>query len=212
VARESYQAGGVAYPDAKRGVAPAKIVVPVRHGKIVFRYGKYLIFTVLVVDMLIYLWGSTLNEALDSVGWLLLLATFEYESTTLDEAYASSWEKYAVMAVQTVGYGITLKVTVTYGLSHEWLDLANSILWLLVCVTIAYDIYAPGEFGSGEWRIRNAIKVGLYMALIACAVTWGVEAEWLDFLDASLWIVCFAVVELNIFEFEDPEEPAPSSG
>ncbi len=149
--------------------------------------------------MLIYLWGSTLNEALDSIGWLILLGTFEYESVTLNDDYGSHWEKYGLMALQTLGYGITLKVTITYGLDHEWLDLANSILWLMVCATIAYDIYAPGEFGSNEWRLRNAIKMALYMALVAVAVTWGVEHEWLDFFDACLWIVCFSVVELNIF-------------
>ncbi len=204
-------ASRTASPGPRRGPPPAKISVPIRHGKMIFRCGKYLIFTALIIDMLIYLWGSTLNEALDSVGWLLLLGTFEYESTSLQEDYASPWEKYALMAVQTLGYGITLKVTITYGLTHEWLDLANSILWLLVCATIAYDIYAPGEFGGAEWRVRNATKMGLYMALVACAVTWGVEQQWLDFFDACLWILCFAVVELNIFEFEEAEDPTLSS-
>jgi hypothetical protein len=195
----------------RRGAPPAKISVPIRHGKIIFRCAKYFIFSVLVIDMLIYLWGSTLNEALDSVGWLLLLGTFEYESISLEKQYGSPWEKYLLMAVQTVGYGITLKVTITYGLTHEWLDLVNSILWLLVCATIAYDIYAPGEFGGTEWRIRNALKMALYMALVACAVTWGVEQAWLDFFDACLWIVCFAVVELNIFTFEETEDPGLSA-
>lgn len=203
--------GQTAPPRAKRRAPPAKISVPIRHGKTIFHFGKYTIFGVLVIDMLIYLWGSTLNEALDSVGWLLLLGTFEYESASLEHDYDSPWEKYALMAMQTLGYGITLKVTITYGLHHEWLDLANSFLWLMVCATIAYDIYAPGEFGSGEWRLRNAIKMALYMALVACAVTWGVEGEWLDFFDACLWIVCFAVVELNIFEFEETEDPELSS-
>jgi hypothetical protein len=188
-----------------------KISVPIRHGKLIFRCAKYAIFSVLIVDMLIYLWGSPFNEALDSIGWLLLLGTFEYESTSLHEEYTGPWEKYLLMALQTLGYGITLKVTITYGLTHEWLDLANSVLWLLVCGSIAYDIYAPGEFGGTEWRIRNAVKMSLYTALVACAVTWAVEQAWLDFVDACLWIVCFAVVELNIFEFEETEDPGMSS-
>lgn len=195
----------------KRGVPPTKITVPIRHGKTIFKVGKYIIFSALIVDMLLFLFGATLNEALDSIGWLLLLGTFEYESTSLNEEYVGPWEKYLLMAVQTLGYGIALKVTVTYGLEHDWMDVANSTLWLLVCATIAYDIYAPGEFGSAEWRIRNAVKMALYMALVAVAVTWGVEEQWLDFFDASLWIICFAVVELNIFEFEETEDPELSS-
>jgi hypothetical protein len=188
-----------------------KISVPIRHGKTVFKTAKYTIFGLLVVDMLVYLWGSTLNEALDSVGWLFLLGAFEYESTSLHENYASTWEKYLLMAVQTVGYGITLKVTITYGVTHEWLDLANSILWLLVCASIAYDIYAPGDYEGAEWRVRNALKMTLYMALVAIAITWGVEGAWLDFYDAALWILCFAVVELNIFEFEEAAATEPSA-
>ena len=29
----------------------------------------------------------------------------------------------------------------------------------------------------------------------------------LDFYDAALWIACFAVIELNVFDHERPEEP-----
>jgi hypothetical protein len=190
-------------------LAEGKVFVPIRHGRTIFRVGKYFIFGVLTVDMMLYLWSSTLNEALDSIGWLLLLGVFEYESVSLRDDYGSSWEKFLLVALQILAYGIVLKVTITYGLALEWLDLANSVLWLLVCATIAYDIYAPGEFGSGEWRVRNGIKMALYTALVGCAVTWGIQEEWLDFFDASLWILCFALIELNIFQFEETDETAP---
>ena len=81
--------------------------------------------------------------------------------------------------------------------------MANAVVWLLVCAAIAYDMYAPGVYGGGEWRLRNAVKIALYATLVLIAVWWGIHADLLDFYDASLWILCFAVVELNIFHFED---------
>ena len=187
----------------QRQAAQKKISLPLRHGRLLFTISKYSIFSLLLIDMLAYFLTGTLNETLDSLGWLILLGVFEYESISLHQEYAGPWEKWVLMAVQTLGYGIAIKTMTGYGFEHEWLDLINAGLWLLVCCTLAYDIYVPGDFGGREWRIRNAIKMLLYMGLIACAVTWAVEAEWLDFVDASLWLLCFGLVELNIFEFEE---------
>lgn len=204
--------GKTGKPKPQRPAPQKKISLPLRHGRLLFKISKYSIFSLLLIDMIAFFITGTLNETLDSLGWLILLGTFEYESITLNQDYAGPWEKWLVMAVQTLGYGIAIKTTVTYGLDHEWLDLLNAGLWLLVCCTLAYDIYVPGDFGSQEWRIRNMLKMVLYMGLVACAVTWAVEQEWLDFVDAVLWLLCFGLVELNIFEFEESEvEPAAAA-
>lgn len=185
--------------------SPTKIAVRGRHWRRIFLVTKYAIFAALIIDLLVYLFTEPLNDALDSFGWLLLLGTFQYESSSLQQDYLGAWEKWLLIAIQTVGYGIALKTTVTYGLNHEWLDLANASLWLLVCASLAYDLYVPGAFEGMEWRIRNGVKMLLYMGLVACAASWGAEREWLDCLDACLWLLCFGLVELNIFEFEEGE-------
>jgi hypothetical protein len=196
--------------------APAKIAVRGRQWQRLYRVAKYTIFAALIIDLLVYAFTAPLNEALDSFGWILLLGAFEYESSSLHQDYIGAWEKWLLMAVQTIGYGIAIKVTITYGLERDWLDLANATLWLLVCCSLAYDLYVPGDFDGLEWRIRNGVKMILYMGLVACAVTWGARQEWLDCLDAALWLLCFGTVELNIFEFEEGEEivtaAAESSG
>lgn len=190
-------------PRPQRSAPHTKISLPLRHGRLLFKISKYSIFSLLLIDMIAFFITGSLNETLDSLGWLILLGTFEYESITLNQDYAGPWEKWGLMAVQTLGYGIAIKTTITYGLDGEWLDLLNAALWLLVCCTLAYDIYVPGDFGGREWRIRNALKMLLYMGLVACAATWAVERDWLDFVDAVLWLLCFGLVELNIFEFEE---------
>jgi hypothetical protein len=179
-----------------------------RYGATVFKVVKYALFALLALNVGLFLRHATLNEALDSFGWLILLAVFEYESSTLHQAYDSKWEKLALIAAQLIGYGIALHVAVTYARTQEWLDFANAVVWLLICGAIGYDMYAPGAYGAVEWRVRNGIKMALYATLVAIAILWAIEGDLLDFYDAVLWIFCFALVELNIFKFEEEDEPA----
>jgi hypothetical protein len=74
------------------------------------------------------------------------------------------------------------------------LDLANSILWLLVSASIAYDIYAPGDYGGTLMACWQCLQDGALHGARASAVTWGVEGACLDFYDAALWILWFALV------------------
>lgn len=180
-----------------------------------FRTFKYSVYALLTFNILLFLIHGTMHEALDSLGWVLLLATFEYESTSLDEVYASRTEKWGIFAVQCIGYGLAVYATWQYFAGGEWVDLLNAVTWLLVCAVLAYDVYSPGDYGGTEWKLRNAIKVALYSVLVGVAVWWGYEglregtglASLLDFYDAALWIACFAVIELNVFDYERPEEP-----
>jgi hypothetical protein len=174
-----------------------------RHGARLFRLLKYTLYALLAFNIYLFATRETVVEALDSLGWVILLGTFEYESSSLHENYSSKREQYALIGAQCIGYALALHAAAAYALAGEWLDLTNAVAWLLVCAAIGYDIYAPGDYGGREWRLRNAIKIALYGALVAIAVWWGVAGDWLDCYDATLWILCFAVVELNIFNFED---------
>jgi len=57
-------------------------------------------------------------------------------------------------------------------------------------------------FLSVHPHLFNAFKISFYIALLVIAVYWGISSDWLDFYDASLWILCFFMVELNIFKYE----------
>jgi hypothetical protein len=167
-----------------------------------FNAFKLVLYALLTINIGLFLRHGTLNEALDSLGWVLLLIVFEWETRTLDQEYLGLWEKIAIWVLQLVGYGLAINAARVYLISGEWLDFANATIWLLVCCTIVYDVFVPGEFGSLEWKIRNAFKISFYVALLVIAVYWGISSDWLDFYDASLWILCFFMVELNIFKYE----------
>jgi len=163
---------------------------------------KFVLYALLIINIGMFLRHGTLNEALDSFGWVLLLGAFEWETRGLGEEYLRQWEKIVIWILQLVGYGLAINAARVYFNNGEWLDFANAALWLLVCCTIVYDVFVPGEFGSLEWKIRNAFKIFLYVAILAIAVYWGITSDWLDFYDASLWILCFFMIELNIFKHE----------
>ncbi|RBP08205.1 hypothetical protein DFR50_12650 [Roseiarcus fermentans] len=179
---------------------------------------KVVVFALLALNVVVFLWNAPQHEAFDQLGWVILLSTFLYETSALDKAYASPLEKYGLYAALAVGYGLAIFACYSYWSAGDTLGFLNSCTWLSVCAVLAYDVYAPGEYGGLEWRVRNGVKIALYAALVAYAATWawrgfvsdGGLSGFLDFYDAALWIVCFAVIELNVFNFETSEE-APAA-
>lgn len=173
-----------------------------------FRIFKWSVYGLLAADIGLFVLTKGMAEVIDQIGWVLLIVTFEYETTSLDQDYAGRWEKFGLIAVQVLAYGLILDATWQYIVLAQWLDVVNAVTWLLVCAVLAYDVYYPGGYGRLEWRIRNGIKVTLYAVLVGCVAAWGLEQDWVNAWDALLWLLCFAVVELNIFRFETEESAA----
>jgi len=169
---------------------------------------KWSVYALLAVNIYLFLVHGTLGEALDSLGWVLLLMAFEVETSALDQPYAGRWEKMMVHGLRGTGYLLIAYATWSYFEAGMWLDLANALTWLAVCAMLEYDVYAPGEYGGTEWRVRNILKGVLYALLAGYAIWWGVTAEVLDFYDAALWILCFGAIEMNIVRHEVGEEGA----
>jgi hypothetical protein len=61
----------------------------------------------------------------------------------------------------------------------------------------------------GTFDLDRLIADGLDMVVGACALVWTIQGDKpLDAWDAWLWIVCFLVIELNVFGFQ---KAAPSA-
>jgi hypothetical protein len=123
------------------------------------------------------------------------------------------FEKVAITLLTLIGYGVIFFSAYSYYQESEWLDLANSITWILVILVLQYDVYFPGHYGHNEWTARNILKIALYGSLFVFAIIWGVQGEALDFYDSFLWISSFFVIEMNVFNFEHRfvEEESSSS-
>jgi hypothetical protein len=174
---------------------------------------KYTIYTLLAINIYLFAINGTFTETIDTAAWVLILALFEWETISLKEAYSGMFEKVAITLLTLIGYGVIFFSAYSYYQESEWLDLANSITWILVILVLQYDVYFPGHYGHNEWTARNILKIALYGSLFVFAIIWGIQGEALDFYDSFLWILSFFVIEMNVFNFEHRfvEEESSSS-
>ena len=84
-------------------------------------------------------------------------------------------------------------------------DVINASTWVLIVIILEADDWIKSRFET-DVRLAMALnfaKVTLYSFLLGCAIFWGFSGVILDFWDAFLWIVAFAFIELNVFDYRD---------
>ncbi len=88
----------------------------------------------------------------------------------------------------------------------RWLaltDVLNAVAWLLVAAVLELEVWVNVFFRRRNWlhSLHLGIKLILYATLAAAALYWWSAGTFLDFWDASLWIVAFAFIEMNVFRW-----------
>jgi len=88
------------------------------------------------------------------------------------------------------------------------IDLVNASNWIAILVILQMDVWLQlyGKLSERLMWISGGIKAVLYLILLTCAVLWGISGNFLDFWDAFLWILAFAFIELNLFEWHVEKE------
>lgn len=83
-------------------------------------------------------------------------------------------------------------------------DVINAGDWLIIVAFLEMEVWLQlrGKLSKAWLRTSTAIKAVLYTVLLACAIYWGIDGEFLDFWDAFLWLVAFVFIEMNIFEWQ----------
>jgi hypothetical protein len=169
---------------------------------------KYTVYTLLIINVWLLVRAAGADEfvpykAVDQVGWLLILAVFEWETRNPGEHGRRRLTGWPI-AIELLGYCFALYALANYWLDRNWLDVGNSLVWLAISATIWLDILRPVPVPGAAHRRRNAVKLGLYAATFACAVLWGIDGALLDFYDAALWILCFFAIEMNLLRLVAP--------
>lgn len=160
-----------------------------------FPWFKYSVYALLTINIYLFLQHATVREAIDSLGWVMLLLLFEWETS-----HAQTLPPRRVVAVlEALAYGLILFALLQFALhaTEKPLDLINGVTWLLVVLGIELDIRRPVSPETAAYRLRHRVKWCLYALLMLMAVLWGLRGEALNFYDAFLWILCFFAVELN---------------
>lgn len=167
-----------------------------------FAVFKSCVYSLLIIDAaLLYAFGNW-REVVEQSGWLLILGAFEWESRGLGRA-ANGRKHRIPLVLEICGYALASFSWAAYAQAAEWQNFANASLWLLIAAALAYDLHVSGDYGSIAWRLRNLGKTALYIGVAGIAFDWGLDGAWLDFWDATLWLTCFFVIELKVFDFEN---------
>ena len=136
-----------------------------------FRAFKWSVYGLLTLNLGLFLLFETFVEALDSLGWLVLLGVLEWESSTLGKP-RSAREKAALWATQGLGYATVVLAWAGYAREGMWLDLANASLWLGVVLALAFDVrFPPDTAHLRAHRSRQAARSVLYAGLTASSTS-----------------------------------------
>jgi hypothetical protein len=170
---------------------------------------KRIVFTLIAINVALFFLFETFTEGLDSLAWLVLLLFFEWETRRLDSDTKQRTHRAAahagrMLAYVMIFYSALSYSSAAYAAEHGRLDTWNSWTWITIVLLLELEVRLTHNFSRRGWWLRNALKTLLYGALFVYAALWGLEGEWLDCYDAILWILCFFVIELNVFKAESP--------
>lgn len=164
-----------------------------------FQAFKAVVYVALLANVGIFMWDADsvfAPKAIDQFGWVIILAVFEWETGRLQLGQALTRISPGALTAELAGYACAL-----YALSHyisirDPVEIANAVAWLAISALIWVDLFRPD---GARGLIRSTLRWGLYLVTFLCALLWWRVGAWLDFWDAAIWIVCFFVIEINIF-------------
>ena len=157
---------------------------------------KAAVFALLVLNTATYLLSGTFSEGLDSIAWLVLLALFQLE--------IGSNEALRAPAILATVHGVRLAALAAVGVAaagflynEEWLDSANSLLWIAVVVLLELGVRRPAAVAARRVTYI-AVAAALYTGLGALVLVWLWQGEWFGAYDAALWLTAFLTIEMNV--------------
>ena len=157
---------------------------------------KAALFALLALNTGIFLRSGTLREGLDSIAWLTLLALFELE-TGFGQVLRARNFIAAVHGIRFAALAAVGAAAAGFLYNTEWLDAANSGLWIAVVALLELEIRRPATVAVHRVRFTAAAAT-LYSSLGALVLVWLWRGEWFDAYDAALWLVAFAMIEMNV--------------
>lgn len=158
-----------------------------------------MIVLLLTVDAVAYAMSDRPSTAIDAFAWLILLLLFEWE-TRLTGRWSGNWLATSIQTVRAVailGIGIA---TFAFLEEDAWLDVMNSALWIGVVVLLECEVRFP-LLVCLRPRLFAALSRILYGGLAALVLTWAWRREWLDAYDALIWLIAFAIIEMDVLRF-----------
>src|SRR5450759_4349681 len=155
---------------------------------------KLAILVLLTLNAVIYAIVDTLTSAIDAWVWLVLLVLYELEANNV-----ALLAKNTLHGIRNVLIAVIVLVFVSYVHHREWLDVVNSALWFALIALLELEVRWPDKV-SKYWHSYRLATVTIFAGLIAVVIAWAWQSTWLAVYDATLWIVAFSAIEMDIFQ------------
>jgi hypothetical protein len=155
---------------------------------------KLAILVLLTLNAVIYAIVDTLTSAIDAWVWLVLLVLYELEANDV-----APLAKNTLHGIRNVLIAVIVLVFVSYVHHREWLDVVNSALWFALIALLELEVRWPDKV-SQYWQSYRLATVTIFAGLIAVVIAWAWQSTWLAVYDATLWIVAFSAIEMDIFQ------------
>ncbi|MGD0961822.1 MAG: hypothetical protein ABSB19_18585 [Methylomonas sp.] len=157
---------------------------------------KLLILSLLSIDIFIYALADSLLSALDALAWVGLLILYDLEA----EAIPVTITKTTLHGCRIALIALVVAVFFSYWYSKAWLDVGNALLWFALIAMLEFEMRFPGKVAEFKKHLRFSMLV-VFAGLIVMALVLLLKSYWLDAYDAILWILAFALLEVDIIKF-----------
>ena len=164
-----------------------------------YTWFKAAVFALLVCNTVLFLSAGSTSEALDAAAWLVLLASFEFE-TGFGGRFREASAAAILRGVRLCAALAILAAAIGYIRGQEWLDAINVGLWIAVVALLEFEIRRPHAVAAHRTWFA-AVATLLYCGLGVTVLVWAGRGEWFDAYDALLWLVAFATIEIDLFKF-----------
>ncbi len=171
-----------------------------------YAWFKAAVFALLALNTAVFLASGTPSEALDSIAWLTLLVLFELETGYFGRL-RQVLPTPVIRAMRTAAAAALVAAMIGYVVEKEWLDALNIGLWCAVVALLEFEVRCPEAFLRRRFPLAAA-AIALYSGLVALVAAWLWRGEWFDAYDASLWLVAFATLEMDVLGFIGKGRPA----
>jgi hypothetical protein len=157
---------------------------------------KLAIVALLALNSALYVLDGTAGEALDSAAWYVLLVLFYWE-TSWRRRPPSAALAHGLHVVRYAAGAAIVIAALEYMREHVWLEAVNAWLWIAVVIALEMEVRYP-EAVARRRATFVAVTAVLYAGLLAVTAGWIAEGVWLDAYDALLWLLAFAIVEVDL--------------
>lgn len=137
-------------------------------------------------------------------GASLLVETGDYMALTADNCAALAAEPALWQVGPAADHVLAAAGALDAARRLAWTDVINAGTWLVIVMLLEIDVRLQlrGHLRGRVLQFSEFAKAGLYTTLLACALYWGYAGTLLDFWDAFLWLLAFALIEMNVLEWQ----------